>query len=274
MSIKAARALGSLLLLLLLLPCQVWAEADRKGSKDHPLFTRMPGTYIMGYRQAEFDAYKFPLPNRGQETVEGKLTIIEYQTGKNGTKASALEIVRNHQAAIAQIGGETLFDNKTHISTMRLLKDGKEVWVKVDAVMGRYTLTIVERKAMVQSISAQAIFDELTQKGFMVIDVHFDTAQAVIKPESFPLIDQVADMLKKNPGLKVSVEGHTDNVGNAKANQELSQARAKAVVEALAAKGVEAARLQSQGWGDQKPVADNASEAGRAKNRRVELRKI
>jgi outer membrane protein OmpA-like peptidoglycan-associated protein len=157
---------------------------------------------------------------------------------------------------------------------MRVSKDGKEIWAKVDAIQGRYTLTIVERQAMQQSITAQAIFDELNKKGFMVIDVHFDTAQAVIKPESFPLIDQVADMLKKNPGLKVSVEGHTDNVGNAKANQELSQARAKAVVEALAAKGVEAARLQSQGWGDQKPVADNASEAGRAKNRRVELRKI
>lgn len=273
MPLKLSRTATSLLVFLLLCASQAWAENDKKGSKDHPLFSRMPGTYIMNYRQAEFDAYKFQLPNRAQETVEGRLFVIEYQTKKDGVKASALEIVRNHMAAITQIGGETLFDNKTHVCTLRLIKDGKEVWAKVDAIQGRYTLTIVERQAMQQSITAQAIFDELNQKGFMVIDVHFDTAQAVIKPESQPLIDQVAEMLKKNPGLKVSVDGHTDNVGNAKANQELSQARAKAVVAALTAKGVETSRMQAQGYGDQKPVADNASEAGRAKNRRVELSK-
>lgn len=271
---KTARVWGMALFMLMLLPLTAWAEPDKKGGKDHPLFTRMPGTYIMNYRQTEFDAFTFQLPNRGQERVEGKLTVIQYDTGKGGTKASALEIVRNHQAAIAAIGGETMFDNKTHVTTLRLNKDGKEVWAKVDAIVGRYTLTIVERKAMVQAITAKAIFDELSTKGFMVIDVHFDTAQATIKPESQPLIDQVADMLKNNSGLKVAVEGHTDNVGQPKANQELSQARAAAVVAALTAKGIDAGRLQAQGFGDQKPVADNRSEDGRAKNRRVELRKI
>lgn len=271
---KYARAWGLVVFVLLLLPVAAWAEPDKKGGKDHPLFTRMPGTYIMNFRQAEFDAFTFQLPNRGQERVEGKLTVIQYDTGKGGTKASALETVRNHQAAIAAIGGETMFDNKTHITTMRIIKDGKEVWAKVDAIQGRYTLTIVERKAMVQSITAKAIFDELSQKGFMVIDVHFDTAKAIIKPESQPLIDQVAEMLKSNPDLKVSVEGHTDNVGQPKANQELSQNRAKAVMTALTAKGIDAGRLQAQGWGDQRPVADNRTEDGRAKNRRVELLKI
>ncbi len=274
MLFKIARSLGLPLLSLLLLPGLVWAEPDRPGSKDHPLFTRMPNTYIMNYRQTKFDQYTFPLPNRGKETVEGALYIIEYQTNKGGEKASALEIVRNHQAALAQIGGEVMFDDKNHITALRIVKDGREVWAKVDAIVGRYTLTIVERQAMQQSITAKAIFDELSQKGFMVIDVHFDTAKATIKPESFPLLDQVAEMLQKNPGLRVSVDGHTDNVGGAKANQELSQARAKAVVAALTAKGVAAERLQAQGWGDQKPVADNASEQGRAQNRRVELRKL
>ncbi len=271
---KAALTFGLLLFVLMLLPTMLWAEPDRKGSKDHPLFTRMPSMHIVNYREANFDAYKFNTAVRAQETVEGRFFQIQYRANKEAARPSALEIVRNHMAAISQIGGEVVYDDKNHIATMKISRDGKEIWAKVDAIVGAYTLTIVERQAMTQSITAQAIFDEISQKGFMVIDVHFDTAKAAIKPESEPLIAQVADMLKKNPGLKVSVEGHTDNVGNAKANLELSQARATAVVTALAAKGIEGSRLQAKGWGDQKPVADNNTEQGRAKNRRVELRKI
>jgi outer membrane protein OmpA-like peptidoglycan-associated protein len=271
---KTVRALGLILLVALLLPGTLWAEPDRKGSKDHPMFTRMPNMHIINYRQADFDAYKFNTAVRAQETVEGRFTFIEYHHNKDAAKPSPLEVVRNYQAAIRQIGGEVVYDDKNHVSTMKLIRDGKETWVKIDAANGRYSLFIVERQAMAQSITAKAIFDELSQKGFMVIDVHFDTAQAVIKPESQPLIDQVAEMLKSNPGLKVAVEGHTDNVGGSASNQELSQARAKAVMAALTAKGIDAARLQAQGWGDQKPVADNRTEDGRAKNRRVELRKL
>ncbi|BEQ13470.1 OmpA family protein [Desulfoferula mesophila] len=274
MSKMAVRFFGFLLLMLLLWPGLVGAETDRKGSKDHPLFTRMPDTYIMGYRQVNFDAYTFTLPNRGKERVEGKFFLIEYQTKKGQPRASALEIVRNHQAAITQIGGEVLYDDNNHITTLRLIKDGQEIWAKVDSIQGRYTLIIVEKKAMKQSISSKAIFDQLSQKGFMVIDVHFDTAKAIIKPESYPLIDQVAGMLKQHPELKVSVEGYTDNVGSPQANQKLSEARAQAVVAALTAKGVAASRLQAKGWGEQKPVADNATAAGQALNRRVELRKM
>jgi outer membrane protein OmpA-like peptidoglycan-associated protein len=269
---KTARILGLVLLFLLVTSSFSWAQKDFKGGKDHPLFTRMPGTHINQYRQAEFDSAKFPLNKKDQETVEGRYFLIEYYTKKDASKPSALEIIRNHTAAIIPIGGKVLYEDQ-RFATMQLVRDGKEVWAKLDALAGRYTLTIVEKKAMVQSITAKAIFDELSQKGFMVIDVHFDTAQAVIKPESQPLIDQVAEMLKSNPSLKVSVEGHTDNTGSAKANQKLSLARARAVAAALAAKGIAATRLQAQGWGDQKPVADNGSDQGRAKNRRVELRK-
>ena len=78
-------------------------------------------------------------------------------------------------------------------------------------------------------------------------------------------------MLRADPVLKLAVEGHTDNTGDAAHNRTLSEARARAVVAALAGKGIDAGRLQSAGFGADKPAADNAGEDGRARNRRVEL---
>jgi len=77
--------------------------------------------------------------------------------------------------------------------------------------------------------------------------------------------------MKAEPEMKVSIEGHTDNTGDPAANKKLSERRAKAVQESLVAKGIAAARLSSRGWGQEKPVADNRSEEGKAKNRRVEI---
>lgn len=103
--------------------------------------------------------------------------------------------------------------------------------------------------------------------------VFFDTAKATIKPESFGLLDETAQVLKDHPEVgKVVVEGHTDNVGKAAVNQKLSQGRAESVVKYLAGKGVASSRLEAKGYGETKPVADNATAKGREANRRVELR--
>lgn len=85
------------------------------------------------------------------------------------------------------------------------------------------------------------------------------------------VVDQLAEALKASPALRVSVEGHTDDVGTAEANLALSEARAKAVLAALQARGVAADRLQARGLGEGKPLGANATEEGRARNRRVEV---
>ena len=100
--------------------------------------------------------------------------------------------------------------------------------------------------------------------------VHFDTGKDTIKSESFPLLDQVAKLLGEHPEMKkVRVEGHTDNVGNAAYNKELSARRAASVVRYLVGKGVAASRLVPAGYGFEQPIASNATALGRAKNRRV-----
>jgi outer membrane protein OmpA-like peptidoglycan-associated protein len=108
-----------------------------------------------------------------------------------------------------------------------------------------------------------------------IYGILFDVDKADIKPESKPTLDQVADLLKGDPALKLEVSGHTDNSGGRSHNMALSRRRAAAVVAALLKDyGIAADRLTARGYGDTRPVAPNDSVDNKAKNRRVELRKI
>lgn len=103
--------------------------------------------------------------------------------------------------------------------------------------------------------------------------IQFEVNKATIKEESFSLLHDIAEVIKKNPQVKkLSIEGHASAEGDAKRNKTLSDARAKAVLEYLVKKeGVEASRLSAKGWGIEKPIATNDTEDGREKNRRVEF---
>jgi outer membrane protein OmpA-like peptidoglycan-associated protein len=102
--------------------------------------------------------------------------------------------------------------------------------------------------------------------------VHFQTDSAEILPDSMAILEEIADVLKARPDItSIEVQGHTDNQGEAAHNLELSQNRAQAVVGMLIKLGVDAGRLQAQGYGDKKPLMPNVSEANRARNRRVQL---
>jgi outer membrane protein OmpA-like peptidoglycan-associated protein len=103
--------------------------------------------------------------------------------------------------------------------------------------------------------------------------VFFDTGKATIKPESHALLDEVAATLKSHDEVKkVRIEGHTDSTGSAALNEKLSQQRAEAVRDYLVEKGIDAGRLEAQGFGPKRPIASNKTAAGREDNRRVELR--
>ncbi len=150
----------------------------------------------------------------------------------------------------------------------------KTIWLGIEAasdVAETYTLTILEIEAMQQDIQASGILDELNTKGHIALYINFETGKSDIKSESQKIIDQVAEMLVQNPILKISIEGHTDNVGTPASNQTLSLNRAKAVVAALVAKGIEKTRLSAKGLGQTKPIADNITSDGKALNRRVEI---
>lgn len=103
-------------------------------------------------------------------------------------------------------------------------------------------------------------------------NIFFETNKFALQPESVTELDKLVQLLQENPTLKILIEGHTDNVGNATDNAMLSQNRARSVVAYLTGKGIATTRLQAKGFGASRPIADNNSDAGRAQNRRTEVK--
>jgi len=119
------------------------------------------------------------------------------------------------------------------------------------------------------------IAEELKNKGFIdIYGIYFDFGSARLKAESTPVLERIVKYLKDNPAVKLMIEGHTDSIGDAKKNQLLSEDRAKAVVTALVALGVDQAALSAAGFGAGQPVGDNKTITGRAQNRRVTVRVV
>lgn len=120
--------------------------------------------------------------------------------------------------------------------------------------------------------SMTAVEKAIAETGkFVTNNILFETGKATLKPESMEEIQKVSDYMKKNPTVRFEVQGHTDNQGSDAINDPLSQKRAEAVVKALASLGCDEFNLRAVGKGSHEPVADNKTEAGRAKNRRVEF---
>ena len=117
------------------------------------------------------------------------------------------------------------------------------------------------------------IKEEVKEKlKYAATNIYFATAKYVLLSRSFKGLDEIVKVLKDNPDMYLDIEGHTDNVGTDDYNQTLSDNRANSVKQYFISKGIEVRRLSSKGYGETTPIADNKTEAGRQKNRRVELR--
>ncbi len=111
-------------------------------------------------------------------------------------------------------------------------------------------------------------------KSIVLRNIFFDSGKSTLRDESQAELDRLYEIMDENPGIRVEISGHTDNVGSASFNKKLSEARAKAVVDYLVDKGIDAGRLEYAGYGFEKPIASNDTEEGRQKNRRTEFKII
>lgn len=277
---KAIRFTSIVFLAVLFINPVLFAQEDIDGSKDHALFTRMPGYYISDYVQKDFDSFDFVDKSGKLVTMEGRYTHITYRSIEYGKNASSIQIGRNYQNAVTKIGGEVLsqeLNSGGGFTTLKLARDNKEIWAKI--AIGDsgniYHLDIIEKAGMEQAVTANADVwkSDINSTGHAAIyGIYFDTDKAVIKAESEAALKEIVALLKNNPSLNVWLVGHTDSSGDFTHNMTLSEERAKAVMTALTGKyGIPAARLSAHGAGPIAPVASNDTEEGRAKNRRVEL---
>jgi len=181
---------------------------------------------------------------------------------------SEIQVFRNLEGALKRAGYTIDFEQ----SPGQITAHKGSTWYYVDNRGSYYDQTVVVEKAMEQEITASDLSDQLSKTGHVAVyGIHFDTGKATLQPDSEAVLQQIAQLMKDDPALKLRVEGHTDNQGAAAANQTLSEKRAQAVVAWLTSNFVPASRLTAKGFGATKPVAANTSEDGRAKNRRVEL---
>jgi outer membrane protein OmpA-like peptidoglycan-associated protein len=255
------------------------AQSDVEGSKDPALFTRMPGWYINQYEENEFASYEFTGDKGAVVVVEGHKIKMGYTWAGEKKKPSSLQVIRNYENALKKIGGSVPYRKSDDFITMKVVKNGKETWAEinseVDAGWGGFTLTIVEKDAMVQQVTAnaEALRAGIREAGHAAVyGINFDADKAVLRPGADAAIAEIAKLLKQDGTLKLFVVGHTANSGDVGSGLQLSQERAAAVVKKLIdTYGIEAARLSPFGAGPYCPVATNLSEDGRAQNRRVEL---
>lgn len=267
----------TLMTVMLLLTWGLAAEQkDAATCKDHPVFTRMPDYWIYACQQKQFEAYSFVVAKGKTETVEGQYWKIAYRPQNTlAAKPSELQIQRNFENAVQKQGGAVLWSEKGR-STFKLSREGLEIWVELrtDFTSG-YALFIIQKAGMAQEIvaDAAAMANDINLTGHVAVyGIYFDSGRSLIKPESAQAIGEIAKLLKSQPGLKLFVVGHTDSQGGVDGNITLSQARAEAVLKSLVGEhGIAPARLRAFGCGQFSPVASNDNDAGRARNRRVEL---
>ncbi len=283
-------------------------SGDVKGAKDYPGIGRFRDSVITGYKAKDFDATRVEAaPFKGgkpadQRRLEGRVTRIAYRTGAG---PSILEVSRNFENQLGKAGFETLLACDTKecgglafsraLDTLPLpqmivdgfnfryyaghKKDGaSDVYASVLTSKSNnriYTQLIVAVAGAMENkmVDAAAMAKGLGEKGHIALyGIYFDTDKAVVKPESKPTLDEIARLLRGKPGLNVFIVGHTDNQGAYDYNMSLSRKRAEAVAAALVG-GYKIARgrLRTAGVGYLAPVGSNATDEGRALNRRVEL---
>ena len=267
-----------------------------------PYLGPLKGYSVNTTNSEEFDFERsYVYDGKNLVPVEGKVSQRLFDMNSGEKKASELMIQRNYEDLLRGLGAVKVHSDKTpraaidkigsdqaykqgkwvlstdHVTDTYVIRQkNKEVWTQVTSLGsdGQYAINVTERAAMPQQatiMKADELKIKLATQGHIALYLNFDSDKATLQPDAQPTLAEVQKLLSASPDLRLTVQGHTDNTSTPTHNQQLSAARAAAVVAVLTAQGIAAGRLQAVGFGQTRPLADNATEVGRATNRRVEL---
>lgn len=298
------------LTLLALARCASAADQPPASVTAAPVTERDPGSFpflpaLEGFdaapkassswvKSTDFARYGFQTGESEYLEVGGKLDMRHFTASAPGSQ-SLDKIVESYREIIEEKGGVLLYrgmftgglvdgnprsEQQSRPGATYLVRTPeRELWAQVSVRDDgdEYVLVVVEKAPLqvkTKPLTSSELKKSLDETGKAVIYVNFEFDKADLRPDAKPVIDQVYALLESDPGLKLAIVGHTDDRGPAAYNQSLSERRAAAVRKALLDRGLGKdgdARLTSSGRGATEPIADNATDEGRAKNRRVEL---
>ena len=257
-------------------------KSETKFQKQQSLEGKVRRTFYMAPAGASplavYRSYQNALRDAGFETL---YTCATKECSPDGRLQYAFRTTRPWTNYNGEAGGHSLQDEDSYMLVVRHPKTDTYAVILTSHYWGDpstvvYVVDVVETKPLeggLVKVGAKEMAADITKTGHVSIyGIYFDTDKSVIKPESKQSIAEIAKLLSEQPSLRLHVVGHTDNVGVLGHNMTLSKQRAEAVVNALVTDyKISAARLIANGVGPLAPVASNAAEEGRAKNRRVEL---
>lgn len=251
---------------LVLAPPAATVEAVDDGA-DFPWLKSFPGAKLLRTAEEATRTFNAAAPGQPEQLVGQPLVRKFYQLPPS---VSTYEFVSVYRDALTKAGWTILRTAAASDAQViaHYARNGRDIFVYLAG--DAFAVADVGAQNEAKKLAA-----DLARDGHVAIyGIYFDSDQAVIKPESETALNHMLELLRSDAALKLEVQGHTDNTGAAAHNQVLSDQRAAAVKDWLVAHGVTAARLTTKGYGDTQPVASNGTPEGRAKNRRVELRKI
>jgi outer membrane protein OmpA-like peptidoglycan-associated protein len=247
---------------------------DQPGCVDSKFFPRPLACRIDNCEKKESDRRDIPVSEdeKGDPVIaamEGNSRSVMYECWTGTTPAS---IIAKAEIALKAAGFEVPYKFSDAEASLTARKD--DLWVTIEAASKYYTLT--EMNAVPpdfeSAIDADSIAEMLESFGHVPLNgVQFLGPKGELAPASSAILGEVVTLMKDHPAWHIRVEAHTDNQGSKTGNLNLSFFRASAVVNWLAANGVKRTRLDPKGMGDTNPIADNTTETGRARNRRIEL---
>ena len=231
-----------------------------------------PGSYSLVVTKPGYEAKNMAIKIVAGKTADMNIVLAKTEKGQGKITGLVVDYGSNNPM-IVQVTIDELDLSTESDSTGRYQFD--------DLVPRKYLLKFQARDYLVGYLDATVLPDETvelmmrmlkTSTTISLYGIEFEFGKATIKPESYPLLDEVAATLTNHPGVEVEIQGHTDDIGTDQYNLELSQKRAESVRQYLIdVHMLEPVRLIPIGYGESKPVADNSTEEGRAKNRRVDF---